>query len=57
MCSCKNKSGSNGGSPQAKSFVNNNGNNNLSVNPQQSVKKTREELLQELRRRISNATR
>lgn len=56
MCSCKNKSGASGGTPSTKSFVNNN-NNNLSANPQQNVKKTREELLQELRRRISNATR
>ena len=53
MCSCKNKSKSPNQEALMKSFVSNN-----SVEQQKdTVKKTREELLAELRRRMHNATR
>lgn len=52
MCSCKNKSKSPNQEALMKSFVNN------SVEQQKNDgKKTREELLAELRRRMHNATR
>lgn len=52
MCSCKNKSKSPSQDALMKSFVNN------SVEQQKNDgKKTREELLAELRRRMHNATR